>query len=75
MLRDALGVRRGERVSLIGAGSETTTMPRAAKELRNRGSKGRGIATAPIVKPTKSHVDRMFLFRDVLLELSVDRTQ
>jgi len=36
LLRDALGLTRGEMVSLIGAGDKTTTMFRLAKELRDQ---------------------------------------
>ena len=39
LLPDALGVTRGEMVSLIGAGGKTTTLFRLAKELRDQGCK------------------------------------
>ena len=42
LLPDALGVTRGEMVSLIGAGGKTTTLFRLAKELRDQGLQGSG---------------------------------
>ena len=53
LLRDALGVTRGEMVSLIGAGGKTTTMFRLAKEMRDQSCKVLVTTTTKIVKPTK----------------------
>ena len=61
LLRDAVGVARGEMVSLIGAGGKTTTMFRLAKELRDQGCKVLATTTTKIIKPTKPHIDRLFL--------------
>ncbi len=61
LLQDALGVAPGEMVSLIGAGGKTTTMLRLAKELRDRGCKVLVTTTVKISKPTKPHIDRLFL--------------
>ncbi len=64
-LKDAIGIRRGELVSLIGAGGKTTTMFRLAKELREEGDKVLVTTTTKIFKPTKPHVDKLFLVEDV----------
>ena len=61
LLRDALGLTRGEMVSLIGAGDKTTTMFRLAKELRDQAWKVLVTSTTKIVMPTKPHIDRLFL--------------
>jgi probable selenium-dependent hydroxylase accessory protein YqeC len=65
LLRDALGVTRGEMVSLIGAGGKTTTLFRLAKELRDLGGKVMVTTTTKIFKPTKPHIDRLFIVEDV----------
>jgi len=62
---EALGFRRGEMVALIGAGGKTTTLFRLAKELRDRGFKVLVTTTTKIFKPTKPHVDRLFLVTDI----------
>ncbi len=59
------GVTRGEMVSLIGAGGKTTTLFRLAKELRDQGGKVLVTTTTKIFKPTKPHIDRLFLVDDV----------
>lgn len=64
LLRDALEVRRGEMISLIGAGGKTTTLFRLAKELRGQGWKVLVTTTTKIFKPTKPHIDRLFLVED-----------
>jgi len=64
-LEEALGVRQGEMVSLIGAGGKTTTLFRLAKELRAKGGKILLTTTTKIFKPTKPHVDRLFLVEDI----------
>ena len=64
-LRESLGVRDGEMVSLIGAGGKTTTLLRLAKELRDAGKKVLVTTTTKIFKPSKPHVDRLFIVEDV----------
>ena len=64
-LEEALGLHRGEMVSLIGAGGKTMTLFRLAKELRDEGGKVLVTTTTKILKPTKPHVDRLFLVEDV----------
>jgi probable selenium-dependent hydroxylase accessory protein YqeC len=64
-LREALGVRDGEMVSLIGAGGKTTTLLQLAKELRDAGKKVLVTTTTKIFKPSKPHVDRLFIVEDV----------
>lgn len=64
-VNEALGFRSGEMVALIGAGGKTTTLFRLAKELRDRGCKVLVTTTTKIFKPTKPHVDRLFLVADV----------
>lgn len=61
LLRDAIGFRRGELVSLIGAGGKTTTLFHLAKELRAQGFKVLVTTTTKIFKPGKPHIDRLFL--------------
>src|ERR1043166_7206335 len=61
----ALGVQPGEVVSLIGAGGKTTTLYRLASELREDGKKILLTTTTKIFKPTKPHVDRLFLVEEV----------
>lgn len=64
-LKDAIGLRAGEAVALIGAGGKTTTMYRLAKELREEGKKVLVTSTTKIFKPTKPHVDKLFLVEDI----------
>src|SRR4051812_6537628 len=64
-LKDAIGLSRGESVSLIGAGGKTTTMFRLAQEMREEGERVLVTTTTKIFKPTKPHVDRLFLVEDV----------
>ncbi len=64
-LKEALGLRRGEMVSLIGAGGKTTTMFRLARELREDNFKVLVSTTTKIFKPSKPHVDRLFLVEDI----------
>jgi probable selenium-dependent hydroxylase accessory protein YqeC len=63
-LKNALGVRDGEMVSFIGAGGKTTALFRLAKELREDGRKVLVTTTTKIFKPTKPHVDRLFLVQE-----------
>ena len=74
LLPDALGVTRGEMVSLIGAGGKTTTLFRLAKELRDQGCKLLVTTTTKFFKPAKPHIDRLFLVDDVqaLLDVCAD---
>jgi len=64
-LSQALDFRRGEMAALIGAGGKTTTLFRLAKELRETGHKVLVTTTTKIFKPSKPHVDRLFLVEDV----------
>ena len=64
-LKDALAFRRGEMISLIGAGGKTTTIFRVAKELREDGGKVLVSTTMKVLKPSKPHVDRLFLVEEV----------
>jgi molybdenum cofactor cytidylyltransferase len=64
-LKEALGLREGEMVSLIGAGGKTTTLLQLAKELRDARKKVLVTTTTKIFKPSKPHVDRLFIVEDV----------
>src|SRR5437762_8609927 len=64
-LKAALGLESGQMLALIGAGGKTTTLFRLAKELRDDGGKILVTTTTKIFKPTKPHVDRVFLVEDV----------
>lgn len=64
-LMEALDFRRGDMAALIGAGGKTTTMYRLAKELRDDGGKIMVTTTTKIFKPTRPHVDRLFLVQDI----------
>jgi molybdenum cofactor cytidylyltransferase len=64
-LKEALGLRNGEMVSLIGAGGKTTTLLHLAKELRDAGKKVLVTTTTKIFKPSKPHVDRLFIVEDL----------
>ena len=61
LLGEAFDLRRGEMAALIGAGGKTTTMFRLARELREEGRKILLTTTTQILKPSKPHVDRLFL--------------
>ena len=64
-LKQALGLRNDEMVSLIGAGGKTTTLLHLAKELRDAGEKVLVTTTTKIFKPSKPHVDKLFIVEDV----------
>lgn len=64
-LKDALGLKQGEMVALIGAGGKTTTLYRLADELCQDGGKVLVTTTTKIFKPTKPHVHRLFLAEDL----------
>src|SRR5438128_12497381 len=64
-LKAALGLESGQMLALIGAGGKTTTLFRLAKELRDDGGKILVTTTTKIFKPTKPHVDRLFLVEDI----------
>jgi probable selenium-dependent hydroxylase accessory protein YqeC len=64
-LQQAVELRRGEMVALIGAGGKTTTMFRLAGDLRETGAKTLVTTTTKIFKPTKPHVDRLFIADDL----------
>ena len=63
-LKEALGLRRGEMAALIGAGGKTTTMFRLAHELREDHWKVLVSTTTKIFKPSKPHIDRLFLVEE-----------
>jgi probable selenium-dependent hydroxylase accessory protein YqeC len=65
LLQDAIGVTPRELISLIGSADKTTTMFRLAKELRDQNRKVLVTTTTEMSKPTKPHVDRLFLIDDV----------
>jgi len=64
-LNQALGLRNNELVALIGAGGKTTTMLHLAKELRDAGKKILVTTTTKIFKPSKPHVDKLFIVEDL----------
>lgn len=64
-LAEAVDLKRGEMTALIGAGGKTTAMFRLAKEMRDQGCKVLVTTTTKIFKPTKPHVDRLFLIEDI----------
>jgi molybdenum cofactor cytidylyltransferase len=64
-LKEAFGLREGEMISLIGAGGKTTTLLHLAKELRDAGKKVLVTTTTRIFKPSKPHVDRLFIVEDI----------
>ena len=64
-LKEALGLREGEMVSLIGAGGKTTTLLHLAKELRDAGKKVLVTTTTKIFTPSRPHVDRLFIVEDI----------
>lgn len=69
-LVEALGLKEREMISMIGAGGKTTLLFRLAKELRESGGKILVTTTTKIFKPTKPHVDRLFLVEDPSVLLS-----
>ncbi len=64
-LKEALGLRSGDMVSLIGAGGKTTTLFRLAHELWREGGKLLVTTTTKIFKPTKPHIHRLFFAQDL----------
>jgi len=64
-LKDALALSRGDMIAVIGAGGKTTTLFKLAKELRDEGNKILLSSTTKAPKPSKPHVDRLFLVEDV----------
>ena len=69
-LSEALRLGRDELLALIGAGGKTTTLFRLASELREAGGKILVTTTTKIFKPTRPHVDRLFLAEDLEALLS-----
>jgi probable selenium-dependent hydroxylase accessory protein YqeC len=72
-LKEAFGLKRGEMLSLIGAGGKTTTLYRLARELWEAGDKILVTTTTKMFKPAKPHAHRLFLVQDreaLLRELS-----
>jgi molybdenum cofactor cytidylyltransferase len=64
-LNEALGLGNHEMVALIGAGGKTTTLLHLAKELRDAGKKVLVTTTTKIFKPSKPHVDKLFIVEDL----------
>lgn len=64
-LKDALGLKQGEMLSLIGAGGKTTTLFSLAHELWEEGGKVLVTTTTKIFKPAKPHVHKLFLAQDL----------
>jgi len=64
-LKDALVLNRGDMIALIGAGGKTTMLFKLAKELRDEGGKILVSTTTKVPKPSKPHIDRLFLVEDV----------
>lgn len=63
-LKEALGLKKGEMLSLIGAGGKTTTLFCLAHELWEEGGKVLVTTTTKIFKPAKPHVHKLFLAQD-----------
>ena len=64
-LKEALGLKKGEMLSLIGAGGKTTTLFRLANELFQEGNKVLVTTTTKIFKPAKPHVHKLYLAREL----------
>lgn len=64
-LREALGLKKGEIVSLIGAGGKTTTLFSLAHELWEGGGRVLVTTTTKIFKPAKPHVHKLFLAQEL----------
>ncbi|MBI4526390.1 MAG: putative selenium-dependent hydroxylase accessory protein YqeC [Deltaproteobacteria bacterium] len=64
-LKEACDLKRGDMVSLIGAGGKTTTLYRLAHDLWQDGGKVLLTTTTKIFKPRKPHVHRLFLAQDL----------
>ena len=60
-LKKALGLKKGEMLSLIGAGGKTTTLFCLAHELWEKGEKVLVTTTTKMFKPAKPHVHKLFL--------------
>ena len=64
-LKEALGLKKGEMLSLIGAGGKTTTLFRLAHELYEEGGKVLVTTTTKILKPTKPHLHKLYMAQDL----------
>lgn len=64
-LKEALGLKRGEMLALIGAGGKTTTLFYLAHELWEAGEKVLVTTTTKIFKPTKPHVHKLYLAQEL----------
>jgi probable selenium-dependent hydroxylase accessory protein YqeC len=66
------GIQAGEMVSFIGAGGKTTMLFHLAKELHKKGGRILVTTTMKVYRPTKPHVERLFLVQeaDALIEAS-----
>ncbi|HWO43197.1 MAG TPA: selenium cofactor biosynthesis protein YqeC [Candidatus Eisenbacteria bacterium] len=63
-LTSALGLENRITVSFIGAGGKTTALFRLAKELRAQDKKVLVTTTTKMFKPSKPHVERLFLVEE-----------
>jgi len=63
-LREALGLKQREMISLIGAGGKTTTLYSLAHELWEEGRKVLVTTTTKIFKPAKPHVQKLYLVQN-----------
>lgn len=64
-LKEALGLKKGEMVALIGAGGKTTTLFRLAREFWEDGGKVLVTTTTKIFKPAKPHVHKLYVVQEV----------
>lgn len=64
-LKEALGLKPGEILSLVGAGGKTTTLFCLANEFYEEGKKVLATTTTKIAKPTRPHVHKLFLAQDL----------
>ena len=64
-LKEAFGLKKGESLSLIGAGGKTTALYSLARELWEEGQRVLVTTTTKIFKPTRPHVHRLFLSDDL----------
>lgn len=64
-LKEALGLQKGDMISLIGAGGKSTTLFCLAHELWEGGEKVLVTTTTKIFKPAKPHVHKLYLTQDL----------
>lgn len=64
-LKEALGLKKGEMVALIGAGGKSTTLFMLAREFWEDGGKVLVTTTTKIFKPATPHVHRLYVVQEV----------